>query len=344
MGADGFELTTVADDLVVFHRGDEVDRIDGLRPGTTYVEHGLEFTTLVAPPGELLCRFATVNDLHFGEVECGKIDDHDDGPILRRSPGEEPHPELMNRTAVAEIAAIHPVAVVIKGDLSLDGTEDEWAAFESIYRPVFGDRLHVGRGNHDAYQGQTRYADDQWIELPGINVGLVDTVRPGHTPGAVRAEQIEWLDDQLASAAGSQTLIVGHHQQWIHGGSGEERRHENYFGLHPDSSDAIDGVCARHPNVLGYAAGHTHRHRVRRMSASGVPSIEVGCVKDFPGTWAEYRVYEGGVMQVVHRVSDPEALAWSDRCRLLYSDFGVDYERLAMGAMSDRCFVLTSRA
>ena len=45
------------------------------------------------------------------------------------------------------------------------------------------------------------------------------------------------------------------------------------------------------------------------MAVSGVPSIEVGCVKDFPGTWAEYRVYEGGVMQVVHRISIPEALA-----------------------------------
>lgn len=72
--------------------------------------------------------------------------------------------------------------------------------------------------------------------------------------------------------------------------------------------------------------------------------IEVGCVKDFPGTWAEYRVYEGGVMQVVHRISTPDALEWSNKCRVLYSDFGVDYQELAMGTLDDRCFILNLRA
>jgi hypothetical protein len=67
-------------------------------------------------------------------------------------------------------------------------------------------------------------------------------------------------------------------------------------------------------------------------------------VKDFPGTWAEYRVYEGGVMQVVHRVSDPAALEWSERCRHLYEDFGIDYETYALGTLSDRCFVFPERS
>ena len=74
-----------------------------------------------------------------------------------------------------------------------------------------------------------------------------------------------------------------------------------------------------------------------------IPSIEVGCVKDFPGTWAEYRVYDGGVLQVVHRVSSPEALAWSEECRGLYSDFGVDYAEYAMGTLADRCFAISFR-
>jgi hypothetical protein len=77
--------------------------------------------------------------------------------------------------------------------------------------------------------------------------------------------------------------------------------------------------------------------------ACGVPSIEVGCVKDFPGTWAEYRVYEGGITQVVHRMSSPEALRWSDRCRHLMSDFGFDYEKYALGNLEDRCFNIPLR-
>ena len=106
---------------------------------------------------------------------------------------------------------------------------------------------------------------------------------------------------------------MGHHQQWI---SGE--RNPEYFGIDPDASDGLTDVMLRRPAIVAYTAGHTHRHRVRLVGRR-LPSIEVGCVKDFPGTWAEYRVYDGGILQVVHRVSSPEALAWSEECRVLYS-------------------------
>ena len=79
------------------------------------------------------------------------------------------------------------------------------------------------------------------------------------------------------------------------------------------------------------------------MAQSGIPSVEIGCVKDFPGSWGEYRVYEGGVTQIVHRISTPEALQWSERCRHLYEDFGVQYETYAMGALEQRCFNIELR-
>ena len=44
------------------------------------------------------------------------------------------------------------------------------------------------------------------------------------------------------------------------------------------------------------------------------------------------------------RISDPEALRWSNRCRILYSDFNVDYEQYAMGTLDDRCFVIQTPA
>jgi 3',5'-cyclic-AMP phosphodiesterase len=336
------EVTTVADDLVVLHAfgGDEAvaQRFEGLAPDTGYELLGTTVRTLTRPGGELLCRFATVNDVHFGETEAGRIDDRSDGPIQRVGPGEPPYPLTMNRAAAAEIAAIEPAAVFVKGDLSQDGTEDEWTAFEACYRTVFGDRLHVVRGNHDAYRGQDRYAGDTWVDLPGLTVGLLDTVIPERTTGGIGPDQVLDIDERLAAATGP-VLLMGHHQQWIPHPDGAGKRDDDYFGLHPDASDALDELCVRHRRVIGYTAGHTHRHRVRPMRRSGVPSVEIGCVKDFPGTWAEYRVYEGGVMQVVHRISSPEALAWSERCRFLYADFGVDYGSYALGTLSDRCFV-----
>ena len=345
------EVTTVADDLIVLHEttddGVVVHRHDDLSPGTEYELHGRFVTTLESPPGELLCRFATVNDVHFGEVQAGKIDDHTDGPIQRAAPGEEPYPETMNRSAVAEMSAIDPAMVIVKGDLSNDGLPHELAAFEATYRGRFGERLRVVRGNHDAYKFQNDYEGDQWIVLPGLAVALMDTVIPGKTTGRLGAEQLSWLED-LTAASGQPVLVMGHHQQWIAspnlGPGGEEARSEGYFGMNPDSSDALAAVAERQTNIVGYTAGHTHRHRVRPMLANAtVPSIEIGCVKDFPGTWAEYRVFEGGVMQVVHRISTPEALHWSERCRHLYSDFGVDYETYALGRLEDRCFTIPLR-
>ena len=324
----------MADDLAVLHDGHRVHRFDDLAPGREHQLLGHHVRTLDRPAGELLCRFATVNDVHFGETECGRIDDNPGGPIQRVAPGEPPYPETMNHAAVAEILATAPDALVVKGDLSQDGEPEEHAAFEACYRAAFGDRLHVVRGNHDAYRGQTAYAGDQWIVLPGVVIALLDTVIPGVTTGTVHPTQLEWLDDMVATAD-RPVLVMGHHQQWIDAG-GVDHRSDGYFGLHPDASEALSALVARRTRILAYTAGHTHRHRVRQMPC-GVPSIEIGCVKDFPGTWAEYRVYEGGIMQVVHRVSSPAALAWSERCRHLYRDFGVDYETYALGALEDRC-------
>ncbi len=333
------DITTVADDFVTAHDGLDVYELDGLEPDHEYELRGVRVRTLPRPGGALLCRFATVNDVHFGELECGRIDNHPEGPIQRVGPDEDPYPETMNRGAVAEMLAADLAAVLVKGDLSVDGRPDEWAAFEACYRDSFGDRLHVVRGNHDSYQGQAEYAGDQWIELPGVAVALMDTAIPGKTTGWLSTEQLDWLDTHAASAD-RPVVVMGHHQQWTPSGDG--RRSDDYFGLHPDPSDALTAIIARRRSIVAYTAGHTHRHRVRRI-VDGVPTIEIGCVKDFPGTWAEYRVYEGGLMQVVHRISSAAALAWSERCRHLYSDFGVDYESYALGTLADRCLVIDLR-
>ena len=153
-----------------------------------------------------------------------------------------------------------------------------------------------------------------------------------------------WLDDVAADAAAANAdrpvLVMGHHQNWMPNGA----PNDDYFGIHPAGSLGLIEVMARHPGIAAYAAGHTHRHRVRRTEATGArPFIEVGTVKDFPGTWAEYRVHEGGIVQIVHRISDPAALAWSERCRHLFADYGFDYQTYAMGSIDDRCFVIPVR-
>lgn len=332
------ELTTVADDLAVLHDGTTVHRFEGLTPDTEYQLGGVSFRTLARPGGQLLARFVTVNDVHFGEVECGVLDDDPDrGPVLRVADGDEPHPELMNRAAVAEIAALAPDAVVVKGDLTLDGAEHEYAAFLACYG-VFGDRLHHVRGNHDRYHGQTYAAGDVVIDLPGMRIALMDTTIEGETTGGFEAAQREWLDT-VAAESDRPVVAMGHHQDW----TPANRRNPGYFGINPDDSEGLHAVMARR-GILGWFAGHTHRNRVRTTPGSGgAVHVEVGTVKDFPGSYAEYRVFEGGIVQVHHRVSTPEALAWSEACRGLYRDTGMDYVPYALGRLEDRCFAISTR-
>lgn len=353
------DITTVTDTSVTLHVTPDdpelavrVQTVEGLAPDTDHqIEvdvddaEAISVHTLATPTGRLRGVFATVNDVHFGETVAGQIDDSELGPLRFTAPGDDPYPEVMNRSAVSEIAALDPAAVIVKGDLTLDGTPEEFAAFEQCFRPTFGERLHVVRGNHDAYRHQDLYSGDQRIELDGLTIALLDTAIPGATTGMIGAAQIEWLD-ALAEQSTQRVMVLGHHQQWIGGTSAEAheaKRSDDYFGLHPDASDRLDEVCARQTSIIAYAAGHTHRHRVRHMAHAKIPSIEVGCTKDFPGTWAEYRVYDGGVMQVVHRMSTPEALAWSEPCRSLYADFGIDYSTYALGTLADRCFVIGIR-
>jgi 3',5'-cyclic-AMP phosphodiesterase len=332
------ELTTISDDLAVVHTAGEVHRFEGLEPDTEYEFMGLAVHTLARPDGALLSRVCTVNDIHFGETRVGGESLNDDpgmGPVLVVEDGERPYVDLMNEAAVAEIALLDPDLVVAKGDLTAHGTKIEYQQFLDCYSAAFGDCLLYVRGNHEAYGGE--HLGDfaaQYQNVAGTAIALLDTVDYGEDHGTLADSQIEWLDTQLGEAD-RPVLVMGHHHPWnIESG----KRDGFHFGLLPEPSDRIAALAVRHSTFSGYFAGHTHRNRVRHFSLTGrVPWVEVASVKDYPGAYAEYKVYETGILQVHHRVSSPDALAWTDRTRELYGGLFAGY---AFGEMQDRCFVI----
>ena len=74
-------------------------RVDGRRVGRVH--------TLRPPPGELLCRFATVNDMHIGARFFGTA-----RPLWEDDPWD-PHAVRCARAALAEAVAWGASAVVV---------------------------------------------------------------------------------------------------------------------------------------------------------------------------------------------------------------------------------------
>lgn len=338
------ELTTVADDEVVVHRPATPDapaqvllRV-GLEPDHAYEIAGLSARTLPRPPGERLATVCTVNDTHIGETVCGAVGGTDGQfPGLSAAPGEPPYAQMMSRAAAAEIADRRPAAVVAKGDLTAAGLPDQLAAFEACYQDIPAGRLYRCLGNHDVANPLTGPPMQQ-VEVTGLTIAILDTARPGCAGGFLSADQLGWLDEVGRNAA-QPVLALGHHPPWDPSSPG---RPDDYFGIAPADSEGLVAVVSRRPAILAYAAGHTHRNLVRHFAATGAfPWIEVASAKDFPGTWAEYRVFEGGVLQVHRRISSPEALAWSERCRGLIQGY---YPAYAFGSLADRCFPIWPRS
>ncbi len=297
--------------------------VDGVRPDAWLPSR---VRTLARPSGRLLATIATANDVHFGETECGKTGDPATdaiGPVLRAPVGAPPYPELMNGAVVDEMLALDPDAVVVKGDLTDSGRAEEYEAFLACYGRL-GARMRHVRGNHDAMRDPDLARQDapySW-RFDGVTLAVLDTTVPGRVGGALPADQLGWLDD-LAAATSDPVLVFAHHPGW---------NADPDYGLLPADSEALRGCVARRDNIVGYLAGHTHTNRVQH---DRVPFVEVACAKDYPGAWAEYRVYEGGFTQVMRRVAAPPARAWSELGRTMIQGW---YRDLVLGTIDDRCF------
>jgi len=321
-------------------------RVDGLEGDTEYPLHvdGAEpdqwlppaVRTLAQPPGLLVATLATANDVHFGETHAGltgELATDAIGPILSSAPGEPPYPEVMGQAVVSEIARLDPDAVVVKGDLTDTGRPEQYEAFLATYG-VLGGRLHHIRGNHDAMRNPelaTEHAPYS-VELPGATLAVLDTTAPGHVGGALPQGQVDWLD-ALAASATVPVFVFGHHPVW-----NLDTGHpvDPHYAIARDGSIELLETIRRRESIVGYFAGHTHTNRVRRYErARRVPCVEVACAKDYPGVWSEYRVYEGGYTQVMRRVTEPAAFAWSERCRHMIQGI---YRDLVLGTIDDRCF------
>jgi Icc protein len=351
--------------------GTRLVRIDGLEPATSY---RIEITaqgastpapdrffsgvveTMPDPRARQVASFATLNDLHFGEPRFGGTLLADGGygdeapgyPAVRETDDDVPYWLAMNEDAVADVNAAGVDAVVVKGDIADQGRPEQFAVAARTFAG-FRAPLHAFLGNHDHYavlDGQVvdggallgRPVGSRTLDLGGFRCVILDTIEPGEHHGVVPDERHRWLEEQLAEtrARGTPTLLFMHHQPVP---PELADRFPNTIGIVPEHSLRLFDLIGRHAQVKAVLIGHTHRNRVHRHPASGaVPFVEVSCVKDYPGTWAHYRLFEdGSLRQEVRRISSRRALAHSTRCR---DFFAGGYRAFALGRLAERSFVI----
>ncbi len=319
--------------------------VDGLSPGTTYdvvasargvpAFRACRLTTLLPPPGRLLARFATVSDIHIGEKQFG---------ILGRihDTGTTPYPLRAWQAAVAEAADWGAELLVVKGDLTRDSAPAEVRDVAGLLAaaPM---RTHSILGNHDSHLGVNVIGildhagspvtlQPRALDIPGLRLLLLNTMHadPRYHRGHVPVEQAA-LVAELAAAAPGPVWLAMHHPPDLH----------RYPTCYPpgvpfaESRALLRALEEANPSTF-VTCGHRHRNRLYRHGRLVIS--EVGSTKDYPGCWAGYKVFEGGLVQTVRRIARPDVIAWTEVTkRAMNGQWG----RWSPGRLDDRCFALT---
>ncbi len=314
----------------------------GLTPATRYVLRVPELDgrrvvarTLAAPPGAETARFATINDVHVGATSFGLW------LQMHEPPAAEPHSVRCLRSAIADALAWGAELIVVKGDLTHRSRPAEMAMVGEVLAglPV---PVAIVPGNHEVKPDRPAEAQAglgshglhlvhgiEVIDLPGVRVVLADSTIEDHNRG-----RIDHVADDIvrraARAPGSVVVGLHHHLQ---------RHRVPMFwppGVpRPEAERFLRALHQANPHSL-VSTGHTHRHR--KAVREGVTVTEVGSTKDYPGTWTGYVAYEGGLRQVVRKVSDRSVLPWIEHTR--WAAGGI-WGLYSPGLLSSRCFTLT---
>ena len=177
-----------------------------------------------------------------------------------------PHDELFeasdpvgNLSAAIAHASQRAEAIIITGDLAARaGTDAEYEGVRAVLDACGVDVL-LCAGNHDesrkirslfGVQGRNDRLD-YVHELSQGRIIVLDSARAGRGDGALDADQLSWLDTELA--VGAPTVVAMHHPCFSIGGKA-------LAGVRLDdaSVEGLESVVSRHRNVLSVVSGHAH--------------------------------------------------------------------------------------
>lgn len=320
--------------------GVAIVELDGLTPASDYdaaitTKSGrpigsLQFQTR-SEMGDVTARFASISDVHLGLDRFGvgrRYTDH--GPV--------PYAMRCARAAIAEATEWGAQLLIVKGDLTDRGREDEWLLAEELLADVaipilFTPGNHDVRSGHDVtpHSGAARlglpFGAVQIHELDGVRLVIADTSRPSRGTGELARHAGEILEAVDGTAP---AFLAFHHNI--------QRTPVPWFwppGISSTNANPVTRALAEANPRTFLSSGHTHRNRAHWLGPNrSLPYTEVSSTSDYPGVWAGYEVSAAGIRQTVRRIASPSALEWTERTRRV---LGGVWPRWSQGRLHDRC-------
>lgn len=304
----------------------------------------LDFKTLAAPQGERLGRFATVSDMHLGVEHWGVFKSMTDNKASIPAGVEErvrssPSAFRCGQGAIEAANTWGASQILVKGDSANHQSASCFEELDELLDLFPTTPFHLIPGNHDV---DTKHKVDvpasfgsqktplvrthDSFDINGLRIIMIDSTVEGMGPGSVTRHKEAVVE--LASQSPTPVFLATHHHF-------QERKFPTYWPLGIPKGEAsvfLDALGQANPNVI-VTSGHTHRNRVRRHG--NVVLTQVASTRDWPGVWAGYTVYEGGLVQTVRRITKPGAIHWHE-----YSKDAVGglWRFWADGAMDQRSF------
>jgi Icc protein len=190
-------------------------------------------------------RIAQITDIHLfadpNQCLLGLQTTASFQPILQQLEALDPQPDLL----------------LLTGDLSQDSTTASYEMLSAWLTPL-GIPTYWVPGNHDCpttmaqVLNQAPFFSEKSFRLGEWQFLLLSSYVPGCVHGYISPEDLDWLDQQLTTAAAFPTLLAFHHPPFLVGSTWM-----NDIGLL--NAEELFAVCDRHPQIKLVLFGHIHQ-------------------------------------------------------------------------------------
>ena len=225
----------------------------------------------------------------------------------------DPVATLADTVAAVRALEPNPDAVLISGDLADNAADAEYEQLRELVSRIDAP-LYVLPGNHDDRAALRRHfgvsgADDQpvqyAVDVGPVRLAVVDSMRVGEDRGELDVDRLAWLEEALADAPETPTVLALHHPPLTTGIPGFDE-----MGLPPADQETLGMVVERHSQVSRIVAGHLHRPVAAELHGRSVlvaPSTYVQARLDFGAEEIRFSAEPPGF--AVHALLDGELVS-----------------------------------